>query len=69
MEIFESIAWSPIAVGVAIATIAVAVFREIALASQNEQARRLARFLLVPFLVLLAGFVVVAAARIITVLA
>jgi len=60
----DTIGESPISLVLAALTVVVVIGREIALASRNSRAVRAARALFVPYLVLLATFVVIVVARV-----
>jgi hypothetical protein len=60
----EIIAESPISATIVVATVAVAVAHELALAARTPEAIRLARVLWGPFFALLILFIIVATARI-----
>ncbi len=64
MNAIETIGESPVSLALAALTVVVVVGREIALASRNSRAVRAARALFVPYLVLLAAFVVIVTARV-----
>jgi hypothetical protein len=60
----EIIAESPVSATIVVATVAVAIVHELALAARTPEAVRLARVLWGPFFALLVLFLIIATARI-----
>ncbi len=63
MDPFGAIAESPVSAVVAGATVAIAMMREIAVASRNQRALDVVKATFLPFLALMAAFAIVAASR------
>jgi hypothetical protein len=64
VSVIEAVGESPVSLAVVLLTVAVAFAREVARASRNTEAARLAGSFALPFLGLLVAFSVIVAARV-----